>query len=160
MGFIESLLISFAIGWINSYLYRKYLRKRNKDWIVFLAVIYLTIIWAIEISIYFDIIDIQFLNLLPWIELPSESQGKYFLWNSFLVFGIDLKISYQTGMEVISAFLFASYLFWYYLGSKIGKILHGYYPYQGGYCMIFRPIKKYIKDREKRVKQLETEVKP
>ena len=160
MGFIESLLLSFVIGWINSYLYRKYLRKRNKDWIVFFAVIYLTIIWTIEISIYFDIIDIQFLNLLPWVDLPSENQGKYFLWNSFLIFGIDLKISHQPGMGIISAFLFASYLFWYYLGSKIGKIFHGYYPYQGGYYMIFRPVKKYIKDQKKRVKQLETELKP
>jgi hypothetical protein len=160
MGYVESLILSFAVGWFNSYLYRKYLRKRNKDWIVFLACIFLTIIWTIDILIYFDIIDIRFLNFLPWVKIISKYPGRYYLWNSFLLFGLDFKISYQPGMEIISAFLFASYLFWYYLGSKIGKVIQGYYSYQGGYYMIFRPVKKYIKDRENRLKQLENDVKP
>ena len=160
LGYAESLILSFIVGWFNSYLYRKYLRKRNKDWIVFLACISLVIIWAIDILIYFDLIDIQFLNLLPWVEIVSNYPGRYYLWNSFLLFGIDFKISYQPGMEIISAFLFASYLSWYYLGSKIGKVIQGYYPYQGGYYMIFRPVKKYIKDRKNRLKRLENDVKP
>jgi hypothetical protein len=160
MGYVGSLIFSFIIGWFNSFLYRKFLRKRNKDWIVFLAFFYIVIIWSIEISIYFDVIDIRFLNILPWVKIPNDFPGRYYLWNSFLVFGMDFKISFQPGMEIISAFLFASYLFWYYLGSKIGKVAHGYYPYQGGYYMIFRPVKKYIKDREKRLKKFDKNIKP
>ncbi|MFW9828520.1 MAG: hypothetical protein ACFFEY_13095 [Candidatus Thorarchaeota archaeon] len=149
MGFIESLILSFVVGWINSYLYRKYLRNRNKDWIVFLALIFLFLLWVIDILIYFDIINVFWLNILPWVNLPAINTGKYFLWNSFIIFGIDLNITPQIGMEIIASFLFVSYLFWYYLGSKIGKVLHGYRIYQQGHYLIFRPVKKFIRDRKK-----------
>ncbi|UCD01097.1 MAG: hypothetical protein JSV23_09460 [Promethearchaeota archaeon] len=151
MGFIEGLIFSFVAGWVNSYLYRKYLRKRNKDWIVFLAAIFLASIWTVDILIYFEIIDMRWLNFLPWVNIPSMDKGKYFLWNSFVVFGIDFKIPHQPGMEIIASFLFISYLFWYYSGSKLGKVIHGYKPYQQGHYLIYRPVKRFIKDREKRL---------
>lgn len=151
MGFVDGLILSFVAGWVNSYLYRKYLRKRNKDWIVFLAVIFLSALWTVDILIYFEIVDMRWLNFLPWVDIPSVDKGKYFLWNSFIVFGIDFKITQQPGMEIIASFLFISYLFWYYFGSKLGKVIHGYKPYQQGHYLIFRPVKKFIKDREKRL---------
>lgn len=154
MGFLEGLILSFAAGWINSYLYRKYLRKRNKDWIVFLAVIFLSILWMIDSLIYFDIINMTWLNFLSWVNLPSIGYGKYFLWNSFLVFGVDFQINHQPGMEVIAGFLLISYLFWYYFGSKLGKVFHGYRTYQQGQYLIYRPVKKFIKEREENLKQL------
>lgn len=150
MGFLEGLIVSFMAGWMNSYLYRKYLRKRNKDWIVFLAFIFLPILWTIDALIYFEIIDMSWLNFLPWVNIPSVEKGKYFLWNSFIVFGLDLNITHQPGMELIAIFLLISYLFWYYFGSKLGKVFHGYRPYQQGHYLIYRPVKKFIKDREKR----------
>ncbi|MCK4370072.1 MAG: hypothetical protein KAW03_03315 [Candidatus Lokiarchaeota archaeon] len=149
MGFVEGLILSFVGGWINSYLYRKYLRKRNKDWIVFLAVTFLSLLWTIDGLIYFNIIDMKWLNFLPWVEIPSVNQGKYFLWNSFLVFGIDFQITHQPGMELIASVLLISYLFWYYFGSKLGKVVHGYKTYQQGHYLIFRPVKKFIRDRDK-----------
>lgn len=149
MGFIENLILSFIAGWINSYLYRKYLRKRNKDWIVFLALIFLFLLWIIDILIYFDIINMIWLNILPWINLPAINTGEYFLWNPFIIFGLDLNITPQPGMAVFASFLLVSYLVWYYLGSKIGKVLHGYRIFQQGHYLIFRPVKKFIKDREK-----------
>ncbi|MHA2283731.1 MAG: hypothetical protein ACXAC5_23050 [Promethearchaeota archaeon] len=149
MGFIEGLILSFVAGWLNSYFYRKYLRRRNKDWIVFLALIFLSTLWVIEILIYFDIIDMRWLNFLPWVNIPLNNKGKYFLWNSFIVFGLDYNITQQPGMELIAGFLLISYLFWYYFGSKLGKVFHGYKPYQQGRYLIFRPIKKFIKERKK-----------
>jgi len=151
MGFIEGLILSFAIGWLNSYLYRKYFRKRNKDWIVFLAVIFLSAIWTIDILIFLEVIDVTWLNFLPWINIPSIDKGKYFLWNSFIIFGIDFQITQQPGMDLIASFLLISYLFWYYFGSKLGKVAHGYRTYQQGHYLIFRPVKKFIKEREKRL---------
>ena len=149
MGFIEGLILSFFAGWLNSYLYRKYLRRRNKDWIVFLAVIFLSALWTIEILIYFEILDMRWLNFLPWVNIPLIDKGKYFLWNSFIVFGLDFAITQQPGMEIIASFLLISYLFWYYFGSKLGKVFHGYRPYQQGHFIIFKPMKKFIKDRKK-----------
>jgi len=155
MGFIEGLILCFIVGWVNSYLYRKYLRKKNKDWIVFLAIIFLSLLWLFDIMIYFEIIDMTWLNFLPWVNIPSTSKGKYFLWNSFLVFGVDLKIMPQGGMEIIASFLLISYLFWYYLGSKLGKVVHGYKTYQQGHYLLFRPVKKFIKEREKKLKDFQ-----
>jgi len=149
MGFIEGLILSFFAGWLNSYLYRKYLRRRNKDWIVFLAVIFLSALWTIEILIYFEILDMRWLNFLPWVNIPLIDKGKYFLWNSFIVFGLDFAITQQPGMEIIASFLLISYLFWYYFGSKLGKVFHGYRPYQQGLFLLFKPMKKFIKDRKK-----------
>jgi len=154
MGFIESLIISFAVGWINSYLYRKYLRKRNKDYIIFIGLLFLSLIWIVDICIYFNIIDMKWLNFLPWVNITAIDSGKYYLWNSFLVFGVNLGIIPQTGMDIIAIFIFISYLFWYYFGSKVGKVFNGYRTYQGGYYLLFRPVKKYITDREKRRKSL------
>jgi hypothetical protein len=151
MGFVEGLILSFVVGWLNSYIYRKYLRERNKDWIVFLAVLFLSVLWVIDILIYIEIIDMTWLNFLPWVNIPPTNQGKYFLWNSFIVFGIDLHIIHQVGMELITSFLLISYLFWYYFGSKFGKVIHGYKTYQQGHYLIFRPVKKFIKEREKRI---------
>jgi len=150
MGFVEGLILCFLGGWINSYIYRKYLRKRNKDWIVFLAIIFLSLLWLIDILIYFNKIDMTWLNFLPWVNIPFTNSGKYFLWNSFLVFGIDLEIIHQMGMEIIAIFILISYLFWYYFGSKLGKVIHGYKTYQQGHYLIFRPVKKFIKDSERK----------
>ncbi len=150
MGFLTSLILMFWVGWVNSYLYRKFLRKRNKDWIVFLAVISILGFWIFDSLIYFEIIDMTWLNFLPWVDIPMVDKGKYFMWNSFIVLGLDFGITHQPGMEIIAFFLLISYLFWYYFGSKLGKIFHGYRTYQQGHYMIIRPVKKYIKDREKR----------
>lgn len=157
MGFLTSLILMFWVGWVNSYLYRKFLRKRNKDWIVFLAVISILGFWIIDTLIYFDFINMSWLNFLPWVNIPLEGTGKYFMWNSFIVFGIDFGIIHQTGMEIIAFFLLISYIFWYYFGSKLGKIIHGYRIYQQGLYMIIRPVKKYIKDRERRLMRERTE---
>jgi len=153
MSFLEGLIGNFLFGWLNSYLYRKYLRKRNKDWIVFLAMIFITGLLLLDILIYLEIIDMAWVNALPWVNIPSIQSGKYFMWNSFLIFGLDLGITPQPGMNVFAVFLFISYIFWYYFGSKFGKFLHGYRPYQQGFYLIFRPVKKFIKDREKRLKE-------
>ena len=111
MGFIESLIISFAVGWINSYLYRKYLRKRNKDNIVFIAIIFLFLIWTVDILIYVNLIDVKWLNFFPWVDIIPLESGKYYLWNSFLIFGLDLGVNPQSGMDVIASFIFVSYFF-------------------------------------------------
>ncbi|MFX1529066.1 MAG: hypothetical protein ACFFB4_15945 [Promethearchaeota archaeon] len=152
MSFLEGLIGNFLFGWLNSYLYRKYLRKRNKDWIVFLAIIFISGLLFLDIFIYTGIVDIIWLNVIPWVNIPSIDSGRYFMWNSFLLFGIDLGIMPQSGLDLFAVFLFTSYIFWYYFGSKFGKFLHGYRPYQQGFYMVFRPVRKFIKEREKRMK--------
>jgi hypothetical protein len=149
MGFISSILIVFFLGWLNSYLYRKYLRKRNEDWIVFLAVISIGIFWILDCLIYFNVLNIIWLNSLPWINIPLTGSGRYFLWNSFMLIGMHPNITPQAGMEIVELALIISYLPWYICGKFLGKILHGYKTYQQGTYWPFRPTKAVIKEKKK-----------
>lgn len=137
------------LGLFNSYLYRKYLRRRNPDWIVFLAEISIGVVLVLDCLIYFNIINMTWLEILPWIDMPSAEPGKYFMWNSFLVIGLAPNITPQPGMEIIGLFLMISYVGWYYFASKLGKILFGYREYQQGLMWVFKPVKKIQKEREK-----------
>ena len=149
MGFVSSILALFILGWLNSYLYRKYLRKRNKDWIAFLAIISIGVFWILDCLIYFDVLNMTWLNSLPWINIPASGSGRYFLWNSFMVIGLHPNISPQAGMEIVELVLLISYFPWYVVGKLLGKILHGYRTYQQGLYWPFRPTKTVIKKREK-----------
>ena len=146
MGFLTSLVLMFALGWINSYLYRKYLRKRNPDWLIFLAFISILGLLTIDILIYIDKIDMTWMNVIPWVTTIED--GKDFMWNSFVIFGFDFEITHQPGMKKIAIFLLISYPIWYYFGSKVGKLIHGSRTYQQGLFWLFRPTKKVIKERE------------
>ena len=137
MGFIEAVILLFLLGWISSYLYRKYLRKRNKDWLVFLTVIIIPSFWIVELLVYFNIISILWLNNIPWINIPINSQsGSYFMWNSFILFGIDFQINPVPNMFSVALIIFISYILWFYAGLKIGRIIHGYYTHEEGLLWI------------------------
>lgn len=133
MGFIESIIVLFALGWISSFLYKKYLRKKNKDWLFFLTVIIILSFWTLELLIYLEKISMAWLNFLPWVNITNTAQsGSYFLWNSFLIFGIDFGINLVPGMVSVAIIIFLSYPLWYHLGVKFGRILHGYYAHEEG----------------------------
>ena len=148
MGFISSMILLFLLGWISSYLYRKYLRKRNKDWLFFLGAIILLSFWFVDILIYVGIIDMLWLNSIPWINIPlSVPSGQYYLWNSFLIFGIDFNLTPIPEMMSIAIILLISYPLWFKAGLKVGRILHGYYTHEEGILWLLKSPKK---DNEKR----------
>ncbi|MHA1299990.1 MAG: hypothetical protein ACTSO9_11270 [Candidatus Helarchaeota archaeon] len=154
MGFISSSLLLVLLGWLSSYLYRKYLRKRNKDWIFFMRVMIILGFWFVELSIYLEIINMSWLNSIPWINIPLYlPTGKYYLWNSFLLFGIDFHIYPAPELFSIAAILLLAYPLWYELGLKFGRILHGYYTHEEGILWILKPIEKVVKEREQLSRQ-------
>ncbi|MHA1292801.1 MAG: hypothetical protein ACTSQJ_09065 [Promethearchaeota archaeon] len=144
MGFVESIILLFMLGWLSSYLYKKYLRKKNKDWLAFLSIIILISFWIIDITIYFGIFKIIWINNIPWVKIPdNDLSGSYFMWNSFILFGIDFKISPEPGMISIAILIFISYPLWFNLGVKLGRILHGYYEHEEGILWILKSGKKH-----------------
>ncbi|HUY00193.1 MAG TPA: hypothetical protein VMV49_11600 [Candidatus Deferrimicrobium sp.] len=143
MGFIDSIILLILFGWLSSLLYRKYLRKRNKDWLVFLGILILLGFWIVEILLYVGIIDMYWLNSIPWINIPMGiPSGQYYLWNSFLIFGINFGIMPTPELASIAIVLFLSYPLWYRIGIKIGRILHGYYTHEEGILWLLRSPEK------------------
>jgi hypothetical protein len=144
MGFIDSIIVLFFLGWISSFLYRKYLRKRNKDWLAFLAIIFIGGFLIVDFLIYLGFINILWLNNLPWINIPVSSEsGIYFMWNSFLIIGIDYNIIPVPGLNSIAILIFLSYPLWFNLGRKLGRLLHGYYTHEEGLLWMLKSGKKH-----------------
>ena len=145
MGFIDSIILLILFGWISSLLYRRYLRKRNKDWLFFLGAIILLSFWLVDILLYTGIIDVRWLNALPWINIPvGVVSGQYYLWNSFLVFGIDFHLTPAPEMLSIAVIILLSYPLWLKAGIKIGRILHGYYSHEEGLLWVLKSPKKEV----------------
>jgi len=144
MGFIETMIALFLLGWLSSFLYRKYLRKRNKDSLFFLTVLITFGFIILDFLIYCGIINITWLNLFVWINIPVYPySGSYFMWNSFLIFGINFMIFPSPGMFSIAIFIFISYPLWFHAGLKIGRLLHGYYTTERGLLWILKSGKKH-----------------
>ena len=139
MGFITSMLLLVLLGWVSSYLYRTRLRKRNKDWLVFLGIGILVSFWVVEGLMYLGILDMAWLNALPWVSIPGGvPSGQYYLWNSFLLLGINFGITPAPELGSIAVILFLSYPLWYRVGVKIGRILHGYYSHEEGILWLLK----------------------
>lgn len=139
MGFIDSIILLILLGWVSSYLYRRYLRKRNKDWLFFLGTIILMSFWLIDILLYIGVLDVRWLNIIPWINIPvSVVSGQYYLWNSFLIFGLDFHLTPTPEMLSIAIILLLSYPFWLKAGIKVGRILHGYYGHEEGILWLLK----------------------
>ncbi len=156
MGFISASLILILLGWLSAYLYRRYLRKRNKDWIFFLRFIFIFSFWILGGAIYLGFLDLSWMNDIPWVNIPFYfPAGRYYLWNSFLLIGIDFHITPAPELLPIAAILLLAYPLWYELGLKLGRMLHGYYTHEEGILWLLKPISKVVKDREKASKQKE-----
>ena len=106
MGFVSACLVLILLGWLSSYLYRRFLRKRNKDWIFFLRIIIILGFWIVDAAIYLEIFNLSWINSIPWINIPFYlPPGRYFLWNSFLSFGIDFYINPAPEMFIIAGLI-------------------------------------------------------
>ncbi|MHA1377437.1 MAG: hypothetical protein ACTSRG_03535 [Candidatus Helarchaeota archaeon] len=150
MGFISASLVLILLGWLSAYLYRRYLRKRNKDWIYFLRLIIILGFWIAEGAIYLGVLDFSWLNSIPWINIPYYfPPGRYYLWNSFLLIGIDFHITPAPELLPIAGILVLAYPLWYELGLKFGRILHGYYTHEEGILWLLKPIEKIVEERNK-----------
>ncbi|MHA1732771.1 MAG: hypothetical protein ACTSU5_12570 [Promethearchaeota archaeon] len=140
MGFFIQVCAIFVLGFVNAWLYARKLRRRRKDWSAFLLIFTVAGMWAWGGLIYLDVIPIGALvNWLPWVNVTD---GKTWMWNALLLFGINLGVTYQPGLNPMAAIIFLSYPCFYWIANIIGKYVYGTRTYEGGLWWALSPLKK------------------
>ncbi|MHA1292814.1 MAG: hypothetical protein ACTSQJ_09130 [Promethearchaeota archaeon] len=158
MSFVEGMIFCFIGGWINSYLYSNYLRKKNKGWLFYFAILFIGSITIMDLLIYYNIFDIRLLLWAPWIEIPEGvNVGRYYMWNPGLLFGIQFEsqIIPGTGLvwEIFAIFFFISYIWWFTIGQNLGRFMYGRLEYEKGAWYLLRTTKMIKRSKEKLEKQ-------
>lgn len=153
------MMFCFIGGWLNSYIYRKYLRKRNKGYLFWCAVIFLGALFTLDMLIYMNFIDVHLL-LWPWIKIPKGvNPGRYWMFNPFLMFGIQLKsaIIPDNGLvwDLFALFFFVSYIWWFTIGQNLGRFMYGRLTYERGAWYLARSTNMIKKSKEKLERKLE-----
>ena len=161
MGFAEGLLICFIGGFLNSYLYSYHLRKKNRGWIFWFALIWLGFIITLDFLIYIDVISAYWFEALPWIDIPDRIApsvvGRYWMFTPGLMFGIPLELPVNNyfgfAWHVLACLFFVSYIFWFTIGQNLGRFMFGRLEYEKGAWYLLRStkmIKKSLEELERR----------
>lgn len=161
MGFLEGLIISFIGGWINSYLYSKYLRKRNKGWIFWFAILWLGALLTLDLLIYMDIISVYAFEAFPWIDIPDNVSpsvaGRYWMFTPGLMFGLPIELPvmnyYGAVWHVFAMFFFISYIWWFTIGQNLGRFMYGRLEYEMGAWYLMRSTKMIKRSMDKQEKK-------
>ncbi|MBD3186779.1 hypothetical protein GF325_08140 [Candidatus Bathyarchaeota archaeon] len=121
------------------YLYRKKLRKRNKDAKIFFGSFLIASIWIYQFLVYFDV-----LTIFSWFSWIPEQDGATYLWNSWQFwqfFGSSPRIIPSLGMGYPAFYIALGYPLWFNLGIKVGKLLYGNKVHERGMSWFFEPAK-------------------
>lgn len=122
------------IGFSSALVYKSKLIKKNKDWYVFLGIIFIAIFWTNSILSNIGIID-------PWIISPLTTQVN--TW--------------------IGLFYILSYPLWFMWGGTQSFRLFGRSPEQGGVLWLFRlgdptePFKPAWRDKKENLNKASSE---
>ena len=152
MSFIDGMVLCFIGGFLNSYLYRRYLRKRNRGWILWFAMIFLITIITYDLLIFFNIIDVR--GLFPFLNIPlGVNAGVYYSFNPIIL----LLFQYNAPIVpidsiiwvVFASFFIISYIFWFTIGQNLGRFLFGRLTFERGAWYLFRSTKSIKRSKEK-----------
>ncbi len=150
VSFVDALVLAFLGGWLNSYLYRKYLRKHNRGWIFWFAVIWLAVLIVVDALIYVNIINIM--DILG-MECPKGvDPGKYWMFNPIVVFVFNLEpILPGNGVvwDIYALMFFVSYIWWFTIGQNLGRFMYGRLEYERGAWFLLRSTKMIKKSKDK-----------
>ena len=148
----------FIGGWINSFLYRKYLRAKNRGWLFWFAILFLGGAITLDMLIYYNVLDIR---IIPWINIPKNANpGKYYMFNPGLMFGLNLGTINPTDdliWDVYALFFMISYIWWFTIGQNLSRFMYGRLTYEQGAWYILRTTKMIKRSKEKLEKQQEKE---
>jgi len=157
MGFIEGMVICFIGGWLNSYLYSNYLRKKNKGWIFWFAIIWIGAVLTLDFLIYINVINAYLFTWFLWIDIPATVNaaefGRYWMFTPGLMFGVpfELPVTSYTGFvwNIFALFFFISYIWWFTIGQNLGRFMYGRLEYEKGAWYLMRTTKMIKKSKEK-----------
>ncbi|MHA1149251.1 MAG: hypothetical protein ACTSR8_13515 [Promethearchaeota archaeon] len=158
MGFAEGLMICFIGGWLNSYLYSYHLRKKNKAWIFWFAILWIGAVLTVDFLIYINIINAYWFEAaLPWVNIPNdippEEVGRYWMLTPGLMFGIpfQLPVKNYSGLvwDIFALIFFISYIWWFTIGQNLGRFMFGRLEYERGAWYLLRSTKMIKRSKEK-----------
>ena len=166
MGFIEGMILCFIGGWLNSYLYRKYLRKKNRAYILWFGIWWCGGLITFDFLIYIDVINANWFEVFPWIHIPDTIHpsvvGRYWMFTPGAMFGLPMPLPVEnyfgTVWHIFAIFFFLSYIFSFTIGQNLGRFMHGRLTFEKGAWFLFRSTKMIQKSKEKiEKKKLEQE---
>lgn len=158
MSFIEGMTLCFIGGWLNSFLYSKSLRKRNKGWLFWFALIWVGGLITFDFLIYIDIIDVRLFEFLPWIDIPDNIDpsvvGRYWMFTPGVMFFNDTFQIPGTNFfgpvwHIFALFLFISYIWWFTIGQNLGRFMHGRLEFEKGASYLMRSTKMIKRSKDK-----------
>jgi len=157
MGFIEGMILCFIGGWLNSYLYSKYLRKKNRGWLFYFALIWLGGIITFDLLIYIDIVDARLFEVIPWIDIPNNIDpsvvGRYWMFTPGSMIGIPMPLPvtdyYGIVWHVFALFFFISYIWWFTIGQNLGRFMFGRLEFEKGASYLMRSTKMIKRSLDK-----------
>jgi len=156
MGFVEGMVLCIIGGWLNSLLYSKYLRKKNKGWIFWFAIIWVGGLITFDFLIYIDIIDARWFEVIPWIDIPdtvsSTVIGRYWMFTPGAMIGFPIPMDtnfYGPVWHIFALFLFISYIWWFTIGQNLGRFMYGRLEYEKGAWYLMRSTKMIKRSMDK-----------
>jgi hypothetical protein len=109
IGFLAGKIYSLAIAFGDRVFSRGSLRRE----LVITGVLTVSLFWTYSILLYLDVI------YFPW-PFPRWYAGASWMLNS----GLPLGLSRTGSVDLAAAVVFASYPFWFFLGTKLGESGH------------------------------------
>jgi len=163
VGFIEGIILCFVGGWLNSYLYSYYFRKKHRGFLFWFAVLFCGGLIAFDYLIYINIINAHWFEIIPWINIPStitdSELGQYWMYTPGAMFGISLDLNITSfeglGWDIFAFFLFSSYIMWFTIGQNLGRFMFGRLTYEKGAWYLVRSTKMLKRSLDKYEKKLE-----
>jgi hypothetical protein len=161
MSFIGSIMVCFWFGWFDAFLYRKYLRKRNKGWHFYLGCLTLGGMMVLDVLIYTNVFPWP-QYLFPWVQLPAgiTNFGKYWMFNPGIMWGSQWGNPIYPD-ELEAHIYMIAMLFCYFVsfreGMNLGRIMYGRLSYERGYWYLIRSTNMIVRSKKKVEKRLQEE---
>lgn len=158
MGFAEGVILCFLGGWLNSYLYKAHLRKRNKGWIFWFALLWLGAFITIDFIIYVNLFDPR--SIFPWLQInKNQDVGRYYMFTPGLLIGLPLELPVTNydgvAWNIFALIFFISYIWWFTIGQNLGRLMYGRLEYEKGVWYLLRSTKMIKHSKEKLDKRTE-----
>lgn len=144
---------------MNSFLYRKYLRKRNKAAHFYLGVLTLGGTIVLDALIYLNVFLWPYM-IFPWIQVPPgiTDLGMYWTFNPGIMWGLPpanpIMPDSNTANIYLLVLLFCYFTVWRE-GANLGRVMFGRLTHERGFMYLMRTTKMIARSKNKLEKRQE-----
>ena len=129
MGFLLTYLLMFAGALIIQYIYSTKKVQKNISWIAYACVSWFLLWLVLDVLVIFGVFDglLIYLNLNPWVNLPTQNTGLYWYVNCLLLgmFNLGIPIPAGFGSTLFALCLCTVYMPAFRAGQGWGKSMFG-----------------------------------